>query len=255
MKRTIICTLLALTTAVSCATRQAEKSNKGTPEINKLRNFFTVCNSDIKKAIKIVTDYKMSANLTHLRRMDAGGKKYYLLERENLSEMIMSVTEGTYTDLILINRSGLIVYTMKNDNIFGKNVRSHLKDTALYNCYLKGAQGFHIEDISMFPDDSGSPSVFVAYPDKTDGHLSGIFIIQIRIDIIKNIMDEKTIIIGEDGTYRLSGDNKNLYKPYDYFSSIDINAAGKKHFRINNKKYTYYPVDIYNLKWIVINRD
>ena len=71
----------------------------------------------VAEYLDVVMEEEIVKNLTHLHRMDYGGRKYYLLERENITKMIQAVTEGTYTDLILVNKKGIIIYTMNNDDI------------------------------------------------------------------------------------------------------------------------------------------
>ena len=247
--------IFLIITMIGCKEQVRKQPQAVTPEIGELTGFFSICKTDIKKAVKIVSDYKMVANLTHLRRMDTGGKKYYILERDNLTEMIMAVTEGTYSDLILINKSGFIIYTMKNNDLFGKHVKHHYKDTSLLNCFNRSMNGFHIEDVSMFPDENGQPSVLVAYPDIGENQVRGVFIIQIDTEIISSILKNESIVIGTDGKYRIDKNPDNLYKPYLYFNKIDtekLKAQQKFQFKNEGKIYTCYPFSYNILDWIII---
>ena len=240
---------------IGCKEQIRKETTVVTPEIGELENFFHICNEDIKKAVKIVSDYKMVANLTHLKRMDTGGKKYYILERENLTAMIMAVTEGTYSDLMLINKSGLIIYTMKNDAIFGKSVKHHFADTPFLDCFNKGMNGFYIEDVSLFPDNNSQPSLFASYPDIEEGQVRGIFIIQINIDIIQSILKKESIILGTDGKYRIDENPDNLFRPFSFFDKIEIEnlkTGSKMQFETESKRYTYYPFNYSGLDWIII---
>ncbi|MFH0974815.1 MAG: hypothetical protein V1874_03415 [Spirochaetota bacterium] len=259
MKNNFLYVLLVIIIAVSgCSQHRAaeikqQEDQIKTYETEKLIKFFTTCNSDIVKAVQVIADYKMIANLTHLKRMDMEGRKYYLLERENLTKMIKAVTEGTYSDLILINKSGVIIYTMLNDEIFGQNVKTHLKDTALNTCFINSSQkGFYVEDISIFPSSNGTPKLFVSYPDKIEDFIRGVFIIQINSEIFKSIFEKIPIITGMDGKYRLDKNDGNILQPYKYFDKI-IPGNGRQYFEIENKKYSYYQFKFNSLSWVIIS--
>src|SRR4030042_4555789 len=114
----------------SCATIQAP----GFIDITSLKGLFKLCESDLEKAKKVIIEKDLVKILSHLQKMDSGGKKYYLLEREAITSMIKSVTEGVYSDFILINRDGTVVYTMANDKLFAGNVRTPLVKQALASC-------------------------------------------------------------------------------------------------------------------------
>jgi hypothetical protein len=231
------------------------KTQYASDEADRLTKFFQMCNSDIRKAVDIIAAHKMSGMLTHLKKMDMDGKKYYLLEREHLTEMIKSVNEGTYSDLILINNKGVIIYTMTNDDIFGKHVKYHLKDSALERCFDNSANGFYLTDVVRFPPDNGNAAIFAAFPDKTDDYIKGVFVIQINMEIIDALFEKKTVIIGSDGNYRLDKDLGNIFKPYKYLDKIDLVKAGntgKGEFEIQNKKYHFYSFNYGTLSWIII---
>ncbi|MBN2041840.1 MAG: cache domain-containing protein [Spirochaetes bacterium] len=256
MRCSILLTLII--TMIGCKGQVRELPQAVIPEIEELTNFFRVCEEDIKKAVKIVSDYKMVDNLTHLKKMDTGGKKYYILERENLTEMIMAVTEGTYSDLILINKNGLIIYTMKDDSIFGKYIKQHYRDTALLDCFNRCSKGFYIEDVSFFPDENGHPSILAAYPDISEGRVRGVFIIQINTDIVNSILKKNAVVIGTDGKHRVDEKGTDLYSPYKYFDKIDkvnLKARKKMKFSADEKSYTYYPFTFSSLDWVIIYPD
>jgi hypothetical protein len=256
--------IFVIITYLSCAQKQVReeipevKKRFVSEEADKLTRFFRMCNSDIKEAVNVIATHKMIGVLTHLKKMDMEGKKYYLLEREHLTEMIKSVTEGTYSDLILINNKGVIIYTMANDDIFGQHVKHHLKDTALERCFDNAVGGFYINDMSKFPPDNGAPKLFVAFPDKADDYVRGILVIQINIEIIEALFEKKTAIIGRDGNYRLDIDRENIFTPYKYWDKIDLvklNNFGKEEFEIQNTGYTYYSFNYNTLSWIIIREN
>ena len=251
--------IIFISILAGCTSKQTPENTEKPQiaDINDLYNFFKTCNTDIQKAVKVISDNKMIGMLTHLKRMDMEGKKYYLLERENLTSMIKSVTNGTYSDLILINSSGVIIYTMINDEIFGKSINSHLKDTALKNCFSKSSEsGFHIEDVTIFPPNYGTPKIFVSFPDKQDDFTKGVFIIQIDMTIISSAYKTIHAIIGKDGRYRLDKNSDNILQQCDFLEKINIdnlNNLSNQTIRLENNIYNYYPFSYNNLDWIIIS--
>jgi len=261
MKNKINYFLIFIVIILNCTTKQIPENPQ--PFINTdsddLTRFFNICYTDIYKAMNVIADNKMIGMLTHLKKMDMEGRKYYLLERENLTKIIKSVTEGSYSDLILINSSGVIIYTMMNDDIFGKSIKSHLKDTALNRCFSKSSEiGFHIEDISMFPPKTKNPKLFVSLPDKRDDSVKGVFIIQIDVEIINSLFKKIPAIIGKDGNYRIDKNIDNISKPYNSFNKIDIEnitKIKKQTIIIENKNYIYYPFNFNSISWIIISEN
>ena len=255
----IITILIFISILSACSSKQIQeiKLKPQQTDINNLTKFFTTCKTDIQNAVKIISDNKMIGMLTHLKKMDMEGKKYYLLERENLTSMIKSVTEGTYSDLILINSSGVIIYTMVNDEIFGKSIKTHLKDTALNICFYKSSEsGFYIEDVSFFPPNSGMPKIFVSFPDERDNFTKGVFIIQIDTEIILSAYKTIHSIVGKDGKYRMDKNTENILKPCDFFAKIykdNMSNSINPNIEIGNTVYNYYPFNFDNLDWIIIS--
>ena len=131
---------------ISCTSTRIEKIPEKSSE-DPFKNFFLRCEKDINNASKAVIENDIIKNLYHLQYMNSGGQKYYLLERESISQMIASVTSDIYSDYIIINKSGKILYTRTNNSIFGKNVKSHLKQTAYSKSFLNSTPKMYIQDI------------------------------------------------------------------------------------------------------------
>ena len=89
--------------------------------VDRLQRFFNACESDLSRARRVVVERNLITMLSHFQTMNGGGRKYYLLEREGITALIRSVTSGAYDDLILINRDGVVVYTMASDELFAKS--------------------------------------------------------------------------------------------------------------------------------------
>lgn len=245
----IIVSFLLLT---ACASTTENKL----PQKDELTRFFKVCESDIKKAVEVIRKHKIAEILNHFLIMGGGGKKYYLLEKENISEMILAVTEGTYSDLLLLNSNGTVIYAMKNDDLFSKSLKNGLAESSLNKCFVNSSSGvLHIEDISIFPPLTENKSLLVSYPDIAEGQIKGIFIIQINHEIIENVFTRKIQIIGSDGLYRICDTSENILTPYPYMNNVDIeglNNGQMRSFLCGEKMCSLYRFKFSTLDWAVI---
>ncbi len=218
--------------------------------------FFERSRKDLASAIQVVVTEDMVKNLSHLQRMDSGGKKFYLLERENISRMIKSVTREIYSDFILINKQGTIIYTRQNDDIFSKNVRTSLKETKLKNCYDAKDLDVYYSDITELESFSGKPVLLISSKASGGQTFPGIFALQIDIDSIREYLKPGEEIVGMDGNYRLPLDNKLRNSSYPHFSLLDIEGCrdGDAHRVLTPEGVSidYQCRRDSNLEWIVV---
>ncbi len=96
---------------------------------------------DIDNASKVINDNNLILNLTHLQLMDRGGKKYYPLGKDTISYLLSSVTKNLYQDIILVNWEGAVIYSMRNDDIFSKNIADTNAPFPLTNPYKSAMEG------------------------------------------------------------------------------------------------------------------
>jgi len=246
--------ILVIFLAVSMSCSTVKKQTKNLINKKPLTRFFSMCEKDINNASGVIIEKDIIKNLSHLLKMGHGGKKYYLLERESISKMIKSVTKGVYSDFILINKSGQVIYTMNNDSLFAKNVRTHLKCTPLYSCYKNTDSDVFFKDTTKHLSNPGRFMMLVSK--KTSGKKSfpGIFILQIDLSRISSIMKKNTEAIGIDGRYRISHDISKILSQYKY-SDIVINRI-KKHKAStipvkNGFEIQYNDFNYRNIEWII----
>jgi hypothetical protein len=238
--------------AASCATILPP----GVIDVSPLKSFFQLCESDLEKAAKVIVENDMVKNLSHLQRMDNGGNKYYLLEREAITAMIKSVTEGVYSDFILINRDGIVVYTMTNDKLFAGNVKTTLGKTALAACYENRDTSPYIVTVPSLPSDTGC---YIAVSSKVKGGntMPGIFILMVDIQKIHKLIGEKSCIIGSNGNYEVAGDRRVINTHYSDFDKIDLSAsydevAIRCFSRPSGRNVIYRFFHYSNLLWILV---
>lgn len=202
--------------------RAASKEEKKDIIVKTLNDFFLRCEEDIRQASKVVIDHDLVKNLTHLKYMNYGGRKYYLLERESITDMINAVTVGIYADYILINKGGDIIYTRVNDTIFGKNVRTSLAKSPLKTCYEERDIPIFFHDVEKLSLTDSDQFIFASTKVKGGNSNPGIFILQFDVRKLREVLDEKTDIIGIDGTYKLTQKNIESGAAYPYFNNINL---------------------------------
>lgn len=262
--------VLSVMLYISCASDRAVESHAAreltpaaprasiTPsvELDSLTAFFKNRESDLNRARNVVIEKQIVKNLTHLQSMDGGGRKYYLLEREAITSLIRSVTKGIYEDCIIVNRKGKIIYTMTDNDIFGKNVRTQLKNTPYERCYINHDKPVYIDDPSNMPKGSNDYYMFFSNTSRSTDGFSGVVILQVNIDEINKLIPDSAVIINPDGKCMVSRDRGMINKDYRNFSFIAAGAAkesGKVYsFRNSTGIYSYKFFDYANLSWIVI---
>lgn len=226
--------------------------------IDSLKNFFGLCESDLEKAKKVIIERDLIKMLTHLQHMDNGGDKYYLLEREGITTMIKAVTEGIYSDFILINKEGSVIYTMKNNGIFARNVRTALGKTALNACYENRDTIPYIASVAPDPPYWDEHYIAVSAKITAPNTMPGIFILLVDIGKIQTIIGEKSFILGRDGTYQVAADRRNIRAPFADFARIDSTVPAGEHAvrrfsRSSGGTATYRLFQYSNLNWIIVN--
>jgi hypothetical protein len=225
------------------------------PDVRLLRRFFERCASDLEKAKRVIIDRDLIKNLTHLQLMDNGGRRYYLLERENITALIRSVTEGAYSDFIIINKSGTVVYSMRNNDLFAGNVLANFKHTVLDACYEHRAISPYIGRASRLPGDNAY-TIPVSAKVTGEGTMPGIFVLVIKISKINNIIGKGSFIVDSEGDYAVTRDHSKINTRFEGFDRIDVAVLSNKALlRITGPTGGTgwcQPLRYSNLNWIII---
>lgn len=257
MTKSLWCTLLVfLTLVLSCAGKDIRPRIESHPLLSRLEAFFSLCESDARRACAVISEKDLIKNLTHLHRMNEGGKRYYLLERENITAMIKSVTDGIYSDFILINRHGVIIYTMSNDELFGKNVRSSLKESPLAGCFTAEDQDMHVEDLAAFPLPGKKYNLYVSIRVIREGTFHGVFLLQVESEKIAEHIEKGSALLSLDGICRLSRNDAVIGEMHRYYDKMDLNRlhGEKQHcFEAGATSYCSYMFRFKNLEWIAVS--
>ncbi len=260
MKRILI---LFAATVIACGTVVREPGPvpaAPVPSVQKdiLADFFSRCELDMDKAGHVVMQEDIIKNLTHLHRMDSGGRKYYILERDAISRMIHAVTQDIYSDFIIINDSGTIIFTAHNDYLFGKNIKRELRTSALASCADTGDGEIHIHDVTILDSNPPAYAILISKRLKGGNAFPGTFILQLDTEQIGRIFTKPTEIIGPDGKYRITSRERTLL-PYPRQETVSLcrslNAGESVNFRDNSTEYRCRDFRYRDLSWFVISRE
>jgi len=228
----------------SCKSQPIKKIKLNHSSVDKLKELLDETSRDIKKAEKVVIDRDIVKNLTHLQKMNSGGKKYYILERESTSKMIKSVTKGLYSDFILINKKGYVVYTMNNNDIFNKNVKSSfLRNTVLHNCYFNRNNGIFFSRISTDLNSNTGYNILISIKVSGKESFPGIFVLQLDTKRILSIIQDKIEVLNQNGKYILTKDK--MFTKYKNFKELLPTLLKQKKISL----FTYK-----NLKWYILKK-
>jgi len=254
MKKIITLSVLFLLSCSAPVQKVCEPlSFEALTDLTLLEKFFRTSEEDVIRARDVVIRHGLIRNLSHLKKMNSGGTKYYLLERENITEMINAVTAGVYLDYIIINSGGDIIYTKSNNDIFGNNVNTGFNDTPVRKCFYS-REGVHFEDVDMLTHSSNVLGLYVSVPVITEGAYQGSLILQIDIAGINRLFDSYTDIISREGTIRVTENRGRILSPYHAFSEIDFECLDRNRSWTtgNSEKHVNYSLFNYkNISWII----
>jgi len=223
-------------------------------DVKNLADFFKRSDRDALMAVQVIEKHRIIQHLTHLKKMNSGGRKYYLLEKDSITEMIRSVTEGIYLDYILINRHGDIIYSRSNDSLFGQDVNAGYESTPLKRSFsIRGAETY-FDDVSTITPGSPVYSLFVSRPVYVEESFHGVLILQVDIRKIAELLESETDIISREGIIRVSGDNTRILSRYAAFSRIGSQADTGGFFIEGGSTVHFMPFNFRNISWIVLSR-
>ena len=237
--------------SISCSNNISKQSEEADP----LKIFFNTCVSDIGKAKKVILDNDLVKNLSHLQSMDRGGKKYYLLERESITKMLKSVTEGLYSDYILINKPGFVIYSMVKDEFFSKSIKGTLKNTALGKCHQNHELEYFIEDTFLASERDAEKFLYFSSTVQGGNTNPGVLILEIDPQKILELAGVKSRILSLKGEVLISDKNKEIGKQFNHINLINLDPVYDKTFTFKADKirYRYKFFKYLNIEWIILS--
>lgn len=251
MKRYIhIFIIIAL--SISCATLPPPRHNA----LPALEAFFHRCEQDLESAMRVIIERDMIKTLSHLQRMDGGGRKYYLLERESITALILSVTEGVYADFVLTDNRGTVVYTGANNAIFARNVASMRENALVPALHLPGGAGVRITGPGEIAGSRGARYLAVSSPVSGGDTMPGTFALLVDAERIAELAGSDTAVLDSRGYYITAGKSGIINTRHPAFETIDLGGPdGPDHGRLVGPDGRYAPYRIFryrNLLWVLL---
>lgn len=264
--------LLTITFLASCATTKKAPIARYTPKIKKVApkpqlepiadyrtvsiGFLKSCELDLEKSSALIADKNLIKTLSHLNKMGSGGKHYYLLEKDNITMMLTSLSSYTYSDSYLIDNKGRFVYAMYNEEVLGKKITSY-NDRPFKQMFFSGLKGESlISDVTTFPALSRSYDLYFSNPVIKDGEIHGVIITAVHIDNLGKQLPEDSLIINSSGHYSYHTENKMIYQADDVYNSEvktgeEDNIALNKRVNYQNGTYVYQKMKYKTLNWTI----
>ena len=249
--------LLSLIIFLSCGTQPVKVDDIKSGDAANLDSFFKRSETDSVNAGGVIEKHKIIQHLTHLWKMDRGGQKYYRLEKDDITEMINSVTKGIYLDYILINKHGDIIYTKLNEELFGVNVNKGYEATPLLKCF-SSRTGVFFEDVAFLTPASKIYSLYISSPVYVEGSFHGVLILQVEINKIADLLAAGTEVLSRDGVIRVSSSGEKVFSKYPGFDNIDmksLDSNGEVYLNTADGRVKFTKFNFKEISWIITNKE
>ncbi len=220
-------------------------------------SFFDRYMEDLKRAEGVVKKNDMIQNLSHLQRMNTGGKRYYLLERKSLTALLQSITIEQYYDIILTDRGGRVLYTMHNDSLFNTVLSRQDEISPLLRCYKNGIKGnIFIHEPAEYSRLSSSILLFIAYPVTIESEPAGLLIAVIKNDLLVASKPRDLLVLNHSGNLAVTAHLKDLGQSIIPENVMPVELQEDTNFNIsyNKKNYHFEPVTYKNIKWLITRK-
>ncbi len=116
-----------------------------------------------------------------------------------------------YYDTYLVSADGDIVYTVAKESDLGQNLRNgRLKNSPAGKAFRRGLRGICFQDFESYEPSDGENAAFIAAPVRNESGIAGVFMVQVSVDQINYIMQERrglgqsgeSYLVGPDGLFR-----------------------------------------------------
>ena len=182
------------------------------------------------------------------------------------------IEEYDFIDMFIVTRKGRVLYTVEQASDLGQNLRTgKLKNSPAGKAFRAGLKTPVLRDFELYEPSGDAPAAFVAAPIKVGGKTRGVAMLQIPIEQINVIMQERTGL-GETGeTYLVATDklfrsdsrfveDSTILDPTYVIDTRAVNAAlsGRTNEEIiHNFKgqpvlSAYAPLKIPGVQWIIV---
>ncbi len=233
--------------------------------------------------VGVYADYRGVPVVGAYKMLDIEGLNWAMIAEIDQLEALTPQTEKgdyftTYTnvygyyDLFLINPDGHIFFTVGKESDLGTNlIDGQYKDSNLGMLFrsVSASRAIEISDLESYEPSGGIPAGFIAAPIIIDGELESVVALQINLDQINGIMQERTGL-GETGETYLVSLEDNLMRSDSRFETestilrkeINTEATQKASDEFQLSVYpdyrgvpvvgAYMTLDIKGVNWVMI---
>ena len=131
-------------------------------------------------------------------------------EFKRFSAIIDGFVKATgYYDFFVINNDGLVVHSQAREADYNTNLLTGpYRDSGLARAFSKARQGHTVfEDFSPYAPSNDEPAAFLAAPILSGGQQTGVVALQVSMEKLQAIMDDRTGL-GQTGEVYLVGPDK-----------------------------------------------
>lgn len=202
-----------LVETVSTLRREAVKKLKSVGKIkkNQIENYFDQRLTDISVLSENDTIITALEDLDQAFQSEDGkaeGPLWKSFAEHYGPWLIKYKKQLNYYNLFLINKTGDVVYTVGRESDLGANlINGDLKDSPLGHCFKKAINGISVQDFSPYAPSNNEPAAFIGAPIIKDGQTIGVAALQLSINDINKIMQERAGM-GNTGEVYLVGPDK-----------------------------------------------
>ncbi|NGZ26191.1 MAG: HAMP domain-containing protein [Magnetococcales bacterium] len=140
-----------------------------------------------------------------------GGTQWTKAVKENTLWLDWFAKEYGYYDLFLISADGFVVYSFSKESDLGQNLDTGaLRDSSLGKAYhkAKGSNKAAVADFEPYAPSKGEPAAFLATPVMKEGQVMGSVGLQLSLDAINAIMQQRDGMGKTGETYLVGGDKR-----------------------------------------------
>jgi len=137
-----------------------------------------------------------------------GGPEWRATEKIYGPSLVNFTENYGYYDTFIITTEGDVVYTVAQEADMGQNLKTGaLKDSPAGRAFEKGLSGPWFQDFGEYEPAGDAPAAFISAPIKSkDNTVLGVIMVQVSIDQINTIMQERTGLGTTGGTYLVGSD-------------------------------------------------
>jgi len=207
----VAATIIAVTTATDALKRQSFGQLETARDIkkNQLEKLFGSFFRDVKLISSLGNVRNFFIEFENIALTEGVDNEYYEGAVKDYTPVLKSYA-GTYPDMFLISRNGVVVYNFLQNEVLGTNLlKGKYHNSGLSAAFRKGLDGKVVfEDFSPYAPMKGVPAAFVASPIRDDGGaVIGVVALQVPSDAINDIMEERTGMGKTGETYLVGPDS------------------------------------------------